>query len=132
MESDEEYRATQQPRSDGVASHVSAPCRTFRFVGSRSFSAMGYAIYVVLVPLLSGRVPKKKDRFILILNVIIVVLVCILVIGARLCNLIYFKIMPALDDLRHQFLIDLSINRASSVDDGSGDVAPSSGPTIKT
>lgn len=43
--------------------HVSAPCRTFRFVGSRSFSAMGYAIYVVLVPLLSGRVPKKKISF---------------------------------------------------------------------
>lgn len=65
--------------------HVSAPCRTFRFVGSRSFSAMGYAIYVVLVPLLSGRVPKKKYRFILILNVIIVVLVCVYLLSAHDC-----------------------------------------------
>lgn len=52
-------RATQQPRS-------LQRCVTCRLLVALSVSlirAMGYAIYVGLVPLLSGRVPEKKGTF---------------------------------------------------------------------
>lgn len=77
-------RATQQPRS-------LQRCVTCRLLVALSVSlirAMGYAIYVGLVPLLSGRVPEKKERFILILNVIIVVVlvcVCVYLLSAHDC-----------------------------------------------